>query len=76
MGVESERGPFGLFPKGPMRKFLFNDGNFKDRNFYGIIMKNSEEARNFRRGTVSLVISSAILGAYLGAIVNRLPVPP
>ena len=71
--VLSDKGPLGILPRGPLRKMLFEDGEFKDRTFYGVMMKNADEARSFRRGTASAVLASVALAAYLGAIVERLP---
>lgn len=76
MLLSDEKGPLGILPRGPIRKALFEDGTFKDRKFYGIVMKDAGEARTFRRNAAAAVVSTATIAAYLGIILARLPPVP
>lgn len=69
--MNEEKGVFGVLPRGPIRKALL-DKEFKDRPFKGVLMKDTDEARSFRRNTASNMVVALVGAAYLGSIVETL----
>jgi len=78
--TEEERGPLGIFEKGPIRKALEDkpllNSDIGNRPLFGFLVKTPKELREFRRSTGSAILSASFLGAYLAILVERAPQPP